>query len=191
MPIVAVMLMAAPVMAEEATAKAAEEPGLLDVSLQSAIWVLAIFLVMTFVLYKTAWKNVLTGLKAREERIRTDIKQAEDARVKAEASLKEYNKQLEVAEAKAREIIAKATLDAQALAERIRSDADKAAQERVERALRDIEDSSKKALRDIYEQTAELSTSIAEKILRRNLNPNDQRDLVAQSLEQVSSINRG
>ncbi len=168
-----------------------KEHGLMDLDVASAVWTLVIFLILLAVLYKTAWKNVLAGLKAREERIRNDIAQAEAARLKAEDTLKDYNAKLSDAEARAQEILAKATNDALALAERIKVDADKAAQERAARAVRDIEESRNQALREIYEQAADLSTSIAEKILRRNLNPDDQRELVAQSLEQVQSVNRG
>ena len=60
----------------------------------SAVWTLIIFLILLGILYKGAWKNVLAGLKGREERIRNDIAQAEAARAKAEATLKEYNAQL-------------------------------------------------------------------------------------------------
>src|SRR5688500_12454800 len=35
-----------------------------------ALWTVIIFLVLLAILYPTAWKNVLAGLKAREERIR-------------------------------------------------------------------------------------------------------------------------
>ena len=167
------------------------EHGLMELDVASAVWTLVIFLILLAILYKSAWKNVLAGLKGREERIRNDIAQAEEARSKAEASLKEYNAKLASAEARAAEILSKATTDAQALADRIKADADKAATERAERAARDINDARDQALRDIYAQAADLSTSIAEKILRRNLNANDQRDLVAQSLEQVQSVNRG
>ncbi|HET6247459.1 MAG TPA: F0F1 ATP synthase subunit B [Tepidisphaeraceae bacterium] len=182
---------AAPAPAVEPAKPAENEHGLMDADLASAIWTLIIFLILLALLYKTAWKNVAAGLKGREDRIRNDIAQAEEARNKAEATLKDYNARLAVAEARAAEILAKATTDAQALAERIKADADKAASERAERAMRDIKETRDQALREIYEQTAELSTSIAEKILRRSLNANDQRDLVAQSLEQVQNVNRG
>ena len=56
---------------------------------------------------KTAWKNVLAGLKAREDRIRKDIADAEATRVKAEATLKKYADELATAEAKVRDIIAR------------------------------------------------------------------------------------
>ncbi len=129
--------------------------------------------------------------KGREERIRGNLTSAEEARLKAEESLKDYNAQLANAEAKAREIIARATIDAQALAERIKVDADKAANERVERATREIDEAREQAVRDIYAQAADLSTRIAEKILRRNLNADDQRELISQSLDQMAMVNRG
>src|SRR5215218_5283018 len=54
-------------------------------SILQALWVIIIFLIMLAILYPTAWKNVLAGLKAREQRIRTDIAEAEAARTRAEA----------------------------------------------------------------------------------------------------------
>src|SRR5882757_4021001 len=47
-----------------------------------ALWVIAIFVVLLAVLYSTAWKHVLAGLKAREEGIRKNIADAEAARLK-------------------------------------------------------------------------------------------------------------
>src|SRR5438105_9335949 len=85
-----------------------------------AIWTLVVFLIMLAILYPTAWKNVLAGLKKREDRIRKDIADAEAARGKAEATLREYNQQLATAEAKVRDIIAKAGADAEKLATNIR-----------------------------------------------------------------------
>jgi F-type H+-transporting ATPase subunit b len=163
----------------------------MDKDIPSAVWTLIIFLILLAILYKGAWKNVLAGLKGREDRIRNDISQAESARAKAEAALNDYNAKLADAEARAREILDKATIDAQALADRIKTEADTAARDRAERAARDIEEARNQALRGIYEQAADLSTSIAEKILRRNLNADDQQDLVRESLEQVQSVNRG
>src|SRR5438874_13823823 len=60
-------------------------PGARD-SLLSALWVVIIFVVMLMILYPTAWRNVLEGLKKREERIRKDIADADAARARAEAT---------------------------------------------------------------------------------------------------------
>src|SRR5256885_708541 len=89
----------------------------------SAVWVLIIFLVMLAILYPTAWKNVLAGLKAREERIRKDIADAEAARLKADATLRQYNEQLAAAEGRGREILSKATQEGDRLRAKIRAQA--------------------------------------------------------------------
>jgi F-type H+-transporting ATPase subunit b len=156
----------------------------------SAVWVLIIFLVMMAILYKTAWKQVLAGLKARESRIRQDIADAEASRRRAEETLSKYNQQLATAESQVREILAKAAADAERIGTSMKMQAQQEVEEIKERASRDMEAARKAAVADIYAQAAELSTSIAEKILRRNLNADDQRELVNRSLEQLQSAGR-
>jgi F-type H+-transporting ATPase subunit b len=154
----------------------------------SAALVLVIFLGVVIVLYKTAWKNVLAGLKAREDRIRSAIADADAARAKGEAALKEFNAKLATAETQAREILSNAAIEAEKLANGIRTRAQQEAEEAKERTMKEIESSKRQALTEIYEQTAALATSVAEKILRRNLNADDQRDLVRQSLDELQTV---
>ena len=47
------------------------EASLTDFDAKSAAIVLVVFVFVAIILYKTAWKNVLAGLKAREDRIRS------------------------------------------------------------------------------------------------------------------------
>ena len=157
---------------------------------KQALWTLIIFVVLLAILYPTAWKNVLAGLKAREARIRQDIADAEAARTRAEATLKEYNAQLAAAETKVREMIAGAVTQGERVAADIRAKAVAEAEESRQRALREIEGARKQALAEIYERAAELSTGIAEKILRRNISVDDQRDLVRRSLEELQTVQR-
>lgn len=156
----------------------------------SAVWVLVIFIVLLAVLYPTAWRNVLNGLKKREERIRTDIAEAEAARGRAEATLKQYNEQLAAAEARAREMIAAATTQGEKLATQIRMTAQQESEEIKDRAMRDIEAARAAAVRDVQNQAAELSTLIASKIIRRNLNAQDQADLVREGLDQLQTVGK-
>jgi F-type H+-transporting ATPase subunit b len=154
----------------------------------SALWVVIIFAVMLAVLYPTAWKKVLIGLRDREARIRKDIKDAEEASAKAAKTLQEYNAKLATAEGQIRDMLANATRDAERLATEIRMSAQKDSEENKLRATREIEAAKKQALTEIYATAAEMSTSIAAKILRRNINVDDQRDLVNRGLEELGSI---
>jgi F-type H+-transporting ATPase subunit b len=128
------------------------------------------------------------GLKAREDRIRNDIADAEAARVKAEDTLRQYDSRLADAEQKVRDILEKAAIDAEKIGTSIRMKAQEESEEAKERATKEIEAAKQTALTEIYEQTANLATSVAEKIIRRNLNPDDQRDLVNQSLQQLKGV---
>ncbi len=190
MALVLSAIMAAPVMAEEAKQNVMP-PMTGDGAQQTyaqAVWVMIIFVILLVILYPTAWKNVLGGLKKREEKIRSAIADADAARSKGEAVLKEYNTQLATAADKVRGLLSQAATDAEKIANGIKMRAQQEAEELKEKAIKEIESTKKQALTEIYEQTASLSTSIAEKILKRNLNADDQRDLVSQSLEQLQSV---
>jgi F-type H+-transporting ATPase subunit b len=189
MPLVALAALAPPsaAMAEAAGSAEGSQPGLLDFNYSQVVWVLVIFVVLAIILYRTAWKNVLAGLKGREKRIRDDIARAEAVRADAEAILKKYNDQLATAEQRVRELFDKATADAEKLAGSIRTRGQHEAEEIKERAMHEIEAAREQALSEIYAQTADLATRVAEKILRRNLNADDQRALVNESLQELQT----
>jgi len=163
---------------------------LIDPNLAQSIWILVLFLVVAIVLYKTAWKNVLVGLRAREDRIRQDIADAEAARAKAEQTLRQYDARLAGAEETVREILDRAAVDAEKIATGMRMKAQQEAEVVKEQATKEIEAAKQTALTEIYVQTANLATSIAEKIIRRTLSPDDQRDLVNQSIEEFQNARR-
>jgi F-type H+-transporting ATPase subunit b len=155
--------------------------------LAPAITTLVVFLLLVAVLGKYAWGPIAIGLKAREDKIRNDIRDAELARARAEETLRQYTAQLADAENRVRELLTKATADGERLATNIRIQAQQEAEEAKERAGRDIDAAKNTALREIYEEAGGLATAIAEKILRRNLNADDQRELVRSSLEQLQT----
>lgn len=154
-----------------------------------AVTTLIVFALLVAVLAKYAWGPIATGLKAREDKIRRDIEDAEAARARAEATLKEYSARLAAAEQQVRDMLDKATVQGEQIATNLKMQAQQDAESTRERALRDIDEARKQAVGQIYEQAATLATTAAEKIIRRNLNPDDHRDLVNQSLEQLQTIN--
>jgi len=187
--VLAVGAIARPVCA--ADAGAAQEPGLLDINFYSAVWVLISFILLLIILKKAAWKNLLDSLKGREERIRNDIKQAEEARAKAEAALKEHMAKLAGAEAQVRDIIAKGAADAEKIAASIKAQAQADAEAEREKSRKDIADATRDAMRQVYEKTADLATNVAAKIIKRELKPQDQQDLVDETIGQIEKMQLG
>jgi len=174
--------------AEEAPGEAGLPPTINE-GLVTGIVTLIVFVVLVIVLGKFAFGPISKGLAAREARIRKDLEDAERAAAAAKAQQAEYAAQLARAGDEVRAILEKANADAQALATRVKMQAQQEAEEAKERALKDIEASRKSAVAEIHEYAATLSTAIAEKILRRNLNADDQRELVRQSLDNLGSMN--
>jgi len=166
--------------------KLIESPGPMQII--TTLTTLVVFIALVVILGKYAWGPIVAGLKAREDKIRKDIRDAEEGRAKAEALLRQYDQKLAAAQKEVNDILTKATNDAQSLATSIRMNAQQEAEEAKERATRDIEAARNQAVAEIHTYAAELATNIAEKILRRNLNADDQRDLVNSSVEQLKNV---
>ena len=175
--------------AAEAHSAGAHVPPTINEGLVTAFVTLIVFVILLIVLTKAAFGPISKGLAEREAKIRRDIQEAERARAAADAANRDYQAQLAKAGDEVRAILDKAQADAQAVATRIKMQAQAEAEEAKERALKDIDASRRAAVAEIHEHAATLSTTIAEKILKRNLNADDQRELVRQSLEQLGSLN--
>jgi F-type H+-transporting ATPase subunit b len=186
------LILAGPLVTTALAADAAKEPELLPspgwTQVITSVTTIVIFCCLMAVLTKFAWGPILKGLQAREEGIRKDIEKAEASRKAAEKVLADYNAQLATAQDKVREIIDKARTDAEKIGASIRIAAQNEGEEIKDRAMREIEAAKTAALSEVYAATADLATTVAEKILRRQLNSNDYRDLVDQSVAQFQKV---
>ncbi len=173
--------------AKDAPGKGEQESSLLSFDVGSYIWKLIIFGVFFLLLAKFVWPPILKGLQDREQKQRRDLQDAERAAKEADKTLAEYKQQLAEAQKEAQRIVDESRTAAQQVAAQVKADADRDAQQRIERVQKEIAAAKESALADIYEQSAELSTQIASRILKRELNPQDQQGLVTESLQQIQA----
>jgi F-type H+-transporting ATPase subunit b len=153
-----------------------------------ALTTLIVFAILVSVLGAKAWGPIVAGLKKREDKIREDLEGAERAKLAAEAAKRDFDNRISTAEATVREMLAKATADAEKVAQNIRMQAQEEAEASKARALKDIDDTRRAAMAEVYEQAATISTQIAGRILQRNINADDQRELVRSSLDQLETV---
>lgn len=153
---------------------------LLSPGLGLIFWQLVAFLVLLFVLGKFAWRPILGALHERESSIEEALATAEKAKAEM-AQLKSENEQLLAEARKEREKMLKdATETANKLREEAREQASQESARIVEDARLSIETQKQAALAEVKHQVAELSLTIAEKILREKLDNNEkQKDYVA------------
>ena len=164
-------------------------PPLLQFDFGSAICNLAIFLGVFAILSKFVWPVILGGLKAREDKIHGDLRQAEKANEEAKELLSQYQSKLDEASGQVQTLLADARKDAEASGQRIVDDAKSEAERQRDRAIADIETAKKVALSDLAGQTSDMAINVAKQVVGRELKADDHAELIRQSLERLPSNN--
>lgn len=166
-----------------------EPPKLLNVYWDLGLWTLVVFGLLFLVLRKMAWGPMLEGLKRREDNIRSAVVDAQQARDEAARLRNELQQEMDRAQDKVREIHDEARRLAQKNTEEMLVKARADIQGERERLRRDIDTARDQALQELWNQTAQLSTLVAAKAIRRQITPDDQRRLVDETLAELK--NRG
>jgi F-type H+-transporting ATPase subunit b len=154
----------------------------LNVDRTVAIATVVVFLLLLFILSKTAWKPILQGLQAREKGIRDAVEGAEKANAAAKALLARYEEKVATAADEARAIVEEGRKDGEALRAQIHAEATAEAGRVRDRALKDIEIAKDGALKEIYDRVAVVATEVAGKILEQRLDPAEHRRLVDEAV---------
>lgn len=199
--VVAVLLVAAPLMAADAPKKEGEgkkadhaekqegpitaKPHEVDL----AVWSLIVFIVFVFAIRKLAWTPLSKALDERESKIRGDLAAAEEARLKSEQMLAEHQKKLDAVQDEVREIIAEARRDADHTKQEIIETAQKEAEASQKRAVAEIERARDAALKDLFDQVATQVTQATEHVVGRSLTGDDHNRLIDEALRQISANN--
>ncbi|MHB1312555.1 MAG: F0F1 ATP synthase subunit B [Gemmatimonadaceae bacterium] len=174
-----------PALASEGAAEAPR--GLLSPAGGLMFWTLVIFLILFFVLSKFAFKPILAAVQGREQALRDAMDQAAADRDTAAAELAEQKKQLDAARGEAQKIIA----DGRVMAEKMRADLleqTKVQQgEMLARAKRDIESEKNAAIADLRREAVDLALKGASKVIEKNLDDAQNRQLIENYLASVGS----
>lgn len=180
------LCLAAALCALPAAASEGGDPGgVFAGDIGNALWTLVIFGSVVFVLGKFAWKPILSGLQAREAFIRTSLEEARRDRTEAEARLKQYEERLNSARSEATAIVEESRRDADVVKRRIEEEARDEAGRIIERARREIGLAKEAAVKELYQVSAEVTTEIVGRILKREINAQDHERLIRDSLQRL------
>lgn len=182
MGIGAVLAMASVTLAQDHGGEA--QPGVMDFDLVQYIAAIGVFVVALVVLSRTAWPKISKGLDDRENKIRNEINAAEEARKRANDALGQYEKSLAEAKAEAGRMIEATKAEQSRLAADLRVKAEAELTEMREVALRSIDAAKRAAIAEIYDHAADLATSVASKVLDREVSAQDQQHLIEQSVSE-------
>ena len=156
----------------------------------TGITAVIVFLVVAGVLGAKVWPTISKGLDERAAKIKGEIEAAENARKQAKDALESYEKSLSEARAEAQQMLDQARADQQKLAAELKAKADAELSARTETAKREIESAKRAAVGEIYSEAANLATSVAGKILGREVSAQDQQRLVDEAVSELAAAGR-
>ena len=177
--------------ATAAAQEAAGGGGLMNIQFNLMFWTLIIFVVLYFILSRYAFGPITAAVEAREKALEEAIEGAKRDRDAAAKLLEEHRAQIEKARNEAQGIIA----EGRAVAEKMRGDllnqTRAEQQEMLERARRDIEAERDKAIGQMRREAVELALAGASKVIERNLDSAQNRQLVESYLSSLGDIKVG
>lgn len=151
------------------------------------IWTWVVFIALYFLLKKYAWPAILTVTEQREETIRRQLEEAEQANAKAQALLAEQQKLLGESRTQAQSMLA----EAKSAAERERAAAVQKTRDEQDqllaRARREIAAEGEKARQELRREAVDLSLAAASKLIGERLGADADKKIVLEFLAGLES----
>lgn len=154
-----------------------------EISIINTLWYLIVFSILLLAVKNYAWGPVKDMMEKRRQKIIDDLDQAASDRKKAETLANEREAALKNSRQEATKILSDAKSNAQKTGKQIVSEANDEASAIRERAKADAAQAKTDALNEARDEVADLSVTIAEKVIAKNLSAADQKDLVDQFIK--------
>jgi F-type H+-transporting ATPase subunit b len=159
-----------------------EEVNIFAPALGLGFWSVVVFVVLLLTLRKYAWNPMLEGLQKREQTIHGALEEARLAQEQAQRTRDQFQKQMDNAQEKVRDLLDAARRDAQRATDEMIAKARSEMQVERERLHREIDQARDQALEKLWSQAAKLATLVSAKAIRRHLNVDDHRQLVDEAI---------
>ena len=148
-------------------------------------WSLISFFILFFLLKRFAFPPILEVLEERENKIRSEISDAEKLRQEAEEIKADLGKELKSAHEKAQTIIQMAGDESKKLQEKSIQETQSKVRQMQNDAEQEIQITRNKLLNEIRSYAAALTMASTEKVLKRSLSDDDKKRLVDESIDEV------
>ena len=143
------------------------------------------FILLLVLIKKFAWSNITGIFEERAEKIASDIDRAEEARQKAEVLAQKREDELAGSRKEAKTIIENAKETAEKSKASILADAKLEAGRLKEKANQEIAQNKAEALQSVKGEVADLTISLAGKIISQNLDGHAYKELIDQCIDQL------
>ncbi len=156
-----------------------------SIDVWSLIFTWANLLILFLILKKILFKPIKNIIDQREKEVSDMYENADSAQKNAESLEKEYREKLNSAKEEARTIVSEAAKSAELESESIISDAKKKAELILKNADEQIETDKRRASSELKKDIASIAVSIAEKVIEKNINQEDNERLIEDFIDGI------
>lgn len=146
------------------------------------------FAIIFAVVWKFAMPALAETIQKRQDAVRTDLEAAEKAKEEAESLLVDYKAQVAGAKDEALGIVAEARDAGEAVKADIIARAESEADQIKERAGEELVAERDRASADLQRQVADLSISVAQRVVGNSIDVDAQRGLVDAYIEELGGV---
>lgn len=165
-------------LASEAEGEEESKTWLITPDVGLTVWTLLVFTITMVILSKAVFPKIRVTLDQRAKAIAESIDAADRTRKEADALLVEYRERLQEARQQAEEIVERARQAAIAYEAEARTAAKSRGDQMLEQTRREIETESRRMMDEIMRDVADLTIMATERVTRKVLTSDDQRQLV-------------
>ena len=149
------------------------------------MWTIVTFLIVLCILKWKAWGPLMSALDKREDDIRKALSSAEKAKEEADKVAEDYDKMIRKAQSEAQKIVAESKATGERVREEIKETAEKEARQILDKAQVQIDSEKEKAVKEIKSVIVDFSIQAASKVIEKNLESEDNRRLINDTLEGI------
>ncbi|HET6370041.1 MAG TPA: F0F1 ATP synthase subunit B [Nitrospiria bacterium] len=160
----------------------------MKLEIQQVITQIIGFLILLWILRRFAWGKLTGLLDERRNKIASEFAEIERTREEIAQERKAFEGRLAEIENTARQKVAEAVLEGQRVAREITDAAREESRKLVEKARENIVAETAAAKQQLKEEVARLSITIAEKILRQQIDEQKNRKLVMEMIDRVEEL---
>ena len=160
-----------------------------EFSLGLFFWQTILFVGLLILLKKYAWGPILSAVNEREEGIKNALSAAENAKKEMENLQADNQKLLKEARAEREAMLKEARELKNKMIDDAKGEAKQEADKLITMAQAAIETEKKAAISDLKSQVADLSISIAEKVLGEELSSNAKQEKLVESMLDDAGLN--
>jgi F-type H+-transporting ATPase subunit b len=163
------------------------DPNPLAFRTDLAVWTFVVFMVLFGLLSYFAWPQIAAALDERERNIAENIAAAQARLEDAKKVLADHEAKLTAAAGEVRALLEEARRDAEHTRKSIEAKGHQAAQDELNRALREIDRAKDGAIQELAEKSANVAVDLARNVIRQKLTADEQNQVVREALGKLSA----